>query len=579
MSFKESIKKIWMTSPRYSDVFILAVFTVLITWNPYFAHGKINIFEVGLYLPGIQAILNSEIPYRDFFHLRGPFELYMPAFLMNTFGMHLKVMFSYFYFGNVLCLILCTLIAKEILKTRFVLYLMTFVLIGRTFPRVVFTFWGGMRYAFGLLALWLVIKFFKHNKPKWMIFAGIASALGLFTSIEMGIYPLLGVLAALIISKFFNIQDSKLILRGLGAYCIGLSVVAVPYGIYLASHSALFPYVDSVLTIVTRMQEVIDPHIVSVYPRNFTEAFVAMTNPMHTNFKHMTPSYLYIFILSYLILRLKRKTFSREDLMIVCLGVYGFTMYNTGFRGIWAAQFEMALQPEKVLLFFLLERTFFYISMKKSEYINGYKDSLPRRSKIANTVKIYGINFLIFAFIMSSVWYSMARYNHRFFAYKFIRDKLTGRDTEYLKPLVNEQTRALNIDQARGIIVPVQQADELEQIDAFVRNHVAENEILFTYPELGTYNFFFDRRFFGKYPLATFTWFNDRWHDEYLTELNLSKPEYVIVQKDIAKFTEGKGVYSSRKENRKKFRDVMSFISAHYRIESVTALSNIYKRK
>jgi len=172
MLIKNSIKVKLNAPPNYWDVFILTIFTALITWHPHFAHGKINIFEVGLYLPGIQAILNGEIPYRDFFHLRGPFELYMPAILMNIFGVHLKVLFSYFYFGNVLCLMLCVLIAKEILKTRFILYLMTFILIGRTFPRVVFTFWGGMRYAFGLLAIWFVIKFFKGNKLRWMLCAG-----------------------------------------------------------------------------------------------------------------------------------------------------------------------------------------------------------------------------------------------------------------------------------------------------------------------------------------------------------------------------------------------------------------------
>lgn len=359
MLVKESLTLKLMATPRYFDVFVLGVFTFLITLHPYFEHGKINIFEVGLYLPGIQAILNGEIPYRDFFHLRGPFELYMPAMMMNMFGVHLKVLFSYFYFGNVLCLILCILIAKEILKHRFILYLLTFILIGRTFPRVVFTYWGGMRYAFGLLALWFVFKFFKSNKSIWMFGAGIVSAIAFFTSVEMGIYPFLGVLAALIASWFFNVQDIKLIQRGLGAYCIGFCVIAAPYGIYLAWHSALLPYIDSILTIVTRMQIVIDPHVVSVYPRNFTEAFVAMINPLHTNFKHMTPSYLYIFVLVYLFIRLKRKAFSQEDLMIICLGIYGFIMYNTGFRGIWAAQFEMALQPEKILLFSYWREHFF----------------------------------------------------------------------------------------------------------------------------------------------------------------------------------------------------------------------------
>ncbi|MCK5259523.1 MAG: hypothetical protein KAJ70_00530 [Candidatus Omnitrophica bacterium] len=566
-----------MTAPRYLDVFILAVFTALITLHPHFAHGKINIFEVGLYLPGIQSILNGEIPYRDFFHLRGPFELYMPAFLMNIFGIHLKVLYSYFYFGNVLCLILCILIAKEIFKTRGVLYLMAPVLIGRAFPRVVFTYWGGMRYAFGLLALWFVIKFFKENKSRWMFGAGIVSALAGFTSIEMGVYPFLGVLAAMTVSKILHMQDTRLILKSLGAYFFGVSLIVLPYGIYLFVNGALIPYVDSVWTIVTRMQEVIDPHFVSVYPRNFPEAFVAMTNPGHTNFKHMTPSYLYIFILVYLLIRLKKRSFSKKDLMIICLGVYGFIMYNTGFRGIWAAQFEMALQPEKVLLFFLIEVFLLAAIEKKKTLTITLKAQAPIRWYHRDEWKIYAANAFMFIFICSSIGYSIQRYNHRFFAFKFVRDKILGKDTEHLKPLANEETRAVNVKRAEGILVPVQQADELEQIVSFMRNYVEEDEDIFTYPDFGTYNFLSGRRGFGKYPLATFTWFNDRWHEDFLAKFKSSRPRYVILQKEISQ--NWKDVYLALEPNRKKFRDVMDMITADYKIKAETPLSYIYELK
>ena len=567
-----------MAPPRYFDVFILAVFTVLITLQPHFIHGKINIFEVGLYLPGIQSILNGEIPYRDFFHLRGPFELYMPALLMKIFGTHLAVLYSYFYFGNILCLILCILIAKELFKTRYVLYLMAPVLIGRTFPRVVFTYWGGMRYAFGLLALWFVIKFFKENKPKWMLGAGVVSAMAGFTSIEMGVYPFLGVLVALTASIILNIQDKKLIFRSLGHYFVGLSIIVIPYGLYLAWNAALIPYIDSVLTIVTRMQKVIDPHFVSVYPSNFFEALVAMTNPVHTNFKHMTPSYLYIFILVYLFLRLRKRSFSREDLMVICLGIYGFIMYNTGFRGIWAAQFEMALQPEKVLLFFLMEVLLLMAIERKSrlKIALSLKEPTPAWY-LRDRWKIYGINAFMIVFLCSSFGYSIQRYNNRFIALKIVHDKIMGKNTDYLKPLANEETRVIDLKRARSIIVPVQQANELEQINAYIKRYVGEDEELMTYPEMGTYNFLVDRRYFGKFPISTFTWFNDRWHEDYLEQLKLSKPRYVIVEKVIPQYW--KDVYLAIEPNRQKFREVMDIISSGYEVESETVLSYIYKRK
>jgi hypothetical protein len=572
---KEALKNKLMAPPRYGDVLVLAIFTILITLNPYFAHGKINIFEVGLYLPGIQSVLNGEVPYRDFFHLRGPFELYMPAFLMKVFGVHLTTLYSYFYFGNILCLILCIFIAKELFKTRYILYLMVPVLVGRTFPRVVFTYWGGMRYALGLLAVWFIVKFFKENKPKWMFGAGIVSALAGFTSVEMGAYPLLGVLAALIVSRIFRIQDAKMIFKSLGIYLIGLGLIAIPYGIYLLLHSALLPYIDATLTIVTRMQKVIDPHFVSVYPRNFPEAFAAMVNPLHTNFRHMTPSYLYISILVYLFYRLRRKSFSREDLAVICLGAYGFIMYNTGFRGIWAAQFEMALQPEKILLFFLLE-IFLLISIRKKEALI-LKSKGQAKWYAPDRLKVFFLILLMLGLLGSSVGYAIARYNRRFFAFRFVCDKIAGKDTAYLKPFANTESRTANIKRASGIIIPSEQADELEQVAAFVERNVGEDEELMTYPEMGTYNFLVDRRHFGKFPISTFTWFNDRWHADYVAQLKTSGPRYIIVEKEIPQYW--KDVYLALEPNRQKFRDVMTIISSDYERESETARSYIYKRK
>lgn len=549
--------------PTYWDVLILSLFTIFITWHPYFMQGKINIFEIGLYLPGIQSVLDGEVPYRDVFHLRGPLELYVPALLMKLFGVHIGVLYSYFYVGSVLCLIFCALIAKEVLKTRFILYLFVPVMIGRTFPRVVFTYWGGMRYALGLLAVWFIVKFFKKEKAVWLLGAGIVSALASLTSIEMGIYAALGAFAALAISFVLKLQDRGLLVKGFGMYLAGIALITVPYGLYLAVNSALIPYLDATFTIVTNMQNVIDPHLVSIYPRNFSEAFAAMTNPVHTNFKHMTPSYLYIFILGYLIFRYRNSKLSREDLILICLGIYGFIMYNTGFRGIWAAQFEMALQPEKILLFFFWEMLLLFV----------VDLACQKRAQFSICLR----NVFIFVLVGSSIGYAIQRYNHRFFVFKFVRDKIMGKDTAYLRPLADVESRPLNVERAKGIVVPVEQADELEQIQEFIRTHVAKDELLFTYPELGTYNFLVDRRFYGRFPLATFAWFNDRWHIELLEQLNRAKPRYVILEKKIPQYW--KDIYLGLEPNRKKFQEMMDFIYSHYVLIHETPRSGIYQLK
>ena len=148
---------------------------------------ELNLFEWGLYLPGIDAVSQGQVPFRDFFHLRGPFELYVPALFMKIFGFRADVLAAYFYFGTVLTILVAVLIAYELIQQRFLLYSFVLILVTRTFPRVVFTCWGGMRYAWGLLAVWCLIRFFKSHRLGWLVAGGCLSAIGLLTSIEIGV--------------------------------------------------------------------------------------------------------------------------------------------------------------------------------------------------------------------------------------------------------------------------------------------------------------------------------------------------------------------------------------------------------
>ena len=45
---------------------------------------------------------------------------------------------------------------------------------------------------------------------------------------------------------------------------------------------------------------------------------------------------------------------------LISVAVYGLILYIASFRAIWGHHFEMALQPEKILLFFILEETYLY---------------------------------------------------------------------------------------------------------------------------------------------------------------------------------------------------------------------------
>jgi len=443
--------------PKTIDAIILSLFAIFITWHPYYIHGKINMHETGLYLPCIDAILRGLAPFRDFFYLRGAFELYMPTLLMKIFGTHINILYSYFYVGTVLTLILCVLIAKELYRTRYILYLMVPVVVARTFTRVVFTYWGGMRFAFGLMILYCFLKFLNTNKKRWIFSAGIFSGIGFFTSAEIGVCGLFGIITAFIFAFFLKTHRRKFLIESFALLCLGGLTIAVPYLLYLTFTNALVPYVDSVYSVVVNMQNVIDPHFVSTYPRNAIEAVAAMVNPVHKNFRHLTVGYLYLVLLAYLIIRIKGKKFEAKDLALVCFGTYGFIMYNAAFRGIWAAQFEMALQPEKIIFFFILENVYLSLRGKRKSLIAS--TPLPNKLMI-HRGKLFVIYFLFLGLFMSSFNYSLMRYNRRFYMFKFLKNKILGKAVDTLHPLAKEEARPLTIDWVKGVMVPVKQGDE-----------------------------------------------------------------------------------------------------------------------
>lgn len=562
--------------PKNIDVLILSLFVILITVQPFFLHGRINIFEVGLYLPGINAILNGLVPFRDVFHLRGGFELYMPASLMSIFGTHLGVLFSYFYIGNVLCLVIAVLIARELFQTRLFLYLMIPVFVARTFPRVVFSYWGGLRYAFGLLALYCVVRFFRSEKNSWIFLAGVASALGVWTSVEIGVCSIAGVLVAFLFARLCQLQTNNKLICGLGIYLAGFGLISLPYLVYLIGTHSLWPLLDSFWTVVTNKENILDTHLVSEFPRNPIELVQVLFNPMSKNFRHITPVYVYLAFLFYFIYRRRQARLSKVDLGVIAIGVYGVVMYNAAFRNIWAAQFEMALQIEKFVYFYLLEGVYLWLRDKRDALLTSVGAYFPlSKKRLKRQLKLYLIMILFAGLIGSSLGYAIQRLNHRFFAFQFIRNSIFGKDTTVLKPWAHETYRPLTIERARGIMVPAQQAEELEQIVAFVQKNTAAQEIILMYPELGAYSFFVDRPFVGRFPGVTFTWFKEQWHEQWLAVLKKVRPRYVIMPQRHPHNWEA--VYLAPQRNRDKYNAVMDFVRTHYVLEQTTALSNIYK--
>ncbi len=494
------------------------------------------------------------VPFKDFFYLRGPFELYLPAFFMQVFGAQTAVLAAYFYATTVLCLVLGIVIAREVLTSKLFLYLLVPVLVARTFPRVVFTYWGGMRYAWGLLAVLCAVKFFKTRRWPWLAAAGVMTAVGGLTSIEIGLSAGAAIAAALIFQACYE-RDRDPLLRFFEIFCSAILAVALPYFFYLYAHGGLYPYLDGVYQVATRMGATFLQ--TEAVPRNLPEALGALLNPANTNFHQMTPVFCYLAAAGYGAHLWQRRKITPVDMGVAVIAVYALMIYVTGFRNLWASVFEMSLLPEKIILFFLLERLFFHFRQAE-------------RRKILAWV-------MLGAVAASSLGYALSHFNKRFYAFQWLTHTVSGKSTASLMPLAGQQARAVAVERLRGFVVPQQQAMDVEGVVNFLAAHTRSDEPVLMFPELGALHFFADRPWAGRFSMPTLSWIKEDWHREFMADLENFKPRYAVVNKKVPDYFYAS--YFPVADNRRHFGEAIKYIEIHYRDIAQTPSYRILERK
>ncbi len=525
----------------------LMITAIAIMGNPFYLRQELNLFEWGLYLPGIDAVSHGQVPYRDFFHLRGPFELYAPALFMKIFGFRADVLAAYFYFGTVLTILVAVLIAYELIGQRLLLYSFALILVTRTFPRVVFTFWGGMRYAWGLLAVWCIIRFFKTKRPGWFMAAGCLAAIGLLTSIEIGVIVLATFMVLMALSRECR--------RRAWVFLAGFLIISLSYGIYLLSQNALGACLQAKWIVVTHMGKIFlqtDP-----IPDTFQKFLHAIFFPLDKSFYQMTPMYGYMIFFSFYFWRMFNKKVTALEQAALAVAVYGLMLFLTGFRNLWAAEYEMSLQPEKIVLFYLL-----------AQFIGWAQCKLPKFKWVGAV--------LLAAVIISSLIYSAGRFKTRFYKTSWACQWITGKN-EGKRELINgAPVRPIDLPRIRHMTIPAWQAADLEQLTRFINEHVPAHEAVWMYPELGSLNFILQRPWVGRFPMVPLSWMDEGWFADYAAALERNPPGYAIVNKKMPFYFDT--VYFLVPANRIKHERMMQFLHDHYVIETQTPTYFVYRR-
>ncbi len=542
------------------DLIVACILICVLTFQPGFANGPLNLFELGLYLPSIDGVLHGLIPYKDFFYLRGPLEIYIPALIMHFLGENTSVMALFFYLGNVACLIMACLIAAEFLQTRWMFYIFLPTLIGRCFPRVVFAYWGGLRYFFGLIFIYVLIKAAKNKKSWLFVLAGFLGSCALMTSVEIGICCIVASLIFFGVKMIQDNQNDQQSFRQVILHIAGYGAGLIPWFGFFFLTGALLPFLASIEAVVFRSHPTFMTHLTSTSPKSIGQFLLAMIPGMN-NFKYMTPMYCFIITAGILGWRWFNRRFKEAELGLTALWAYGFVLYWAAFRIIEGGQFETALQIEKILYCVVLEVLLLSLwSRRATPKIDWQKT----------------VTTILLIVCIFSWGYVFVRGFKRFPVFFWVRSQVDSK-YRHKQDMKQGNTAVLTIPHAKGIVTSKEQAQELEEVYRIVAAKTLPQDKIFVYPDMGSYYFLNERPVTGYFPVGTLSWMRPDWAERLVRSLSVERPKLIIVKKVLE--PDFQNVYFKKESNVRYYNEVMSYIENNYVLYATTVKSKIYMLK
>jgi hypothetical protein len=262
------------------------------------------------------------------------------------------------------------------------------------------------------------------------------------------------------------------------------------------------------------------------------------------------------FFINY-IWRLSNKKATAVDHAALAVAVYGLLSFFTGFRNLWGSEYEMSLQPEKIVLFYLLGRSIEWAQVKLARY------------KWVGPV-------LLAAVIISSVIYSVGRFKTRYYRSSWVC-QLIERKAGGKGELINgSPVTSIDLPRIKHMVIPVWQATDLKQLKEFLDGHLPAHEKVLIYPETGALYFILDRPWVGRFPVVTLSWMDEGWFADFERTLERDPPRYAIVNKEKEFYFDTP--YFLVPANRIKHERMMRFLYDHYEIEAQTPSYFIYRR-
>jgi hypothetical protein len=562
-----SSRCLWITL----DYFIAPGVILFLLFDPNFLHGYIDFLETGQYLSGVNGIFEGKVPYKDFFVLFGPFQLYAIAAAMALFGKTIATFRMFFYLNYLLSFLAIYFLARQVCRRRSAVYLAVFVCLVEVSQPFWATSWDFGRMGLGMLVL-LVLAAYARKEDKRLVFlAGILSGTTFFYTLDVGV---IAILASLIFLSASSMQGPGVgrerisqALRLFLWYGGGGLLVAIPLFIFMALEGALVPYIETAFYVLPKYHMTVWGQAAPSFVEAVRNSPTILALVRKEVFRVYLPIFLYTGIFLYLVAFLLRKKWNTERSIFLLLFIFGVLAYKTAFRAIMGPQFQVVLPPLLILTVSLFERAHDALFVRDPE--------TTQHARVGSKFLLKTVAFGMLAVAVGSYFLvSPKRYYgtlHGWLAYQQLKGELVA-TYSFPVPFHSLGLKESKVERIGKAMIPSWQEAQVAAVVEYLKKNTKEREEVFCYPEHGLYNFLAERPASTQFYIAGYAYTAPHWREKLLAQLSTHGPRIVVYNTEISNLAKSIG----RREEL--FPDVTKFIERNYHVAEAFGTIRIYLR-
>lgn len=355
-----------------------------------------------------------------------------------------------------------------------------------------------------------------------VFFAGVLAGAAVFYSLDTGMYAL-AIGPAFLVACFIGDRSSSWRSAGGAAwrYLLGSAVGAMPFLLYLLRHHIVDDFLLNSFLQIRYQGETwgIAPPSLAALLGPF-ENVTARNRSLYLVIKWYYPVLIYL-LASFLFLpRIFTRSLSREDAPVLLILLTGIGFLPSAFGRADEGHLMYAIAPFWILNVCLFEwATNHAFSESNGERVGSWPAFVrfPRRYCYAGLLGVLSIGLALY-------FWSTCR-NGGVLQQKF---RLASWKRMGMPGFV-----PLNVEQSGGILVPTEQAAEIEQTVAFISSHTGPEEPIFDFSNQGAYYFLARRRNSTAFCQAAYA-VPHALQVKAVEQLQKSPPAAVIVRQDAS---------------------------------------------